>query len=60
MIDDKTLFVHLLVINVFVLYSARTWNTLNLWTIIFIQCFQYEVLFLKCVTIKTVTAYICW
>jgi hypothetical protein len=28
--DDKTLFVHLLVISVFVYYSARTWNTLNL------------------------------
>jgi hypothetical protein len=26
-IDDKTLFVHLLVISVFVWYSARTWNT---------------------------------
>jgi hypothetical protein len=30
MIDDKTLFVHLLVISVFVKYSARTWNTINL------------------------------
>jgi hypothetical protein len=29
-IEDKTLFVHLLVISVFVQYSARTWNTLNL------------------------------
>jgi hypothetical protein len=29
-IDDKAFFVHLLVISVFVWYSARTWNTLNL------------------------------
>jgi hypothetical protein len=28
-IDDKTFFVHLLVISVFVQYSARTWNTLD-------------------------------
>jgi hypothetical protein len=30
MIDDKTLFVHLLVISVFIQYSARTWNTSTL------------------------------
>jgi hypothetical protein len=29
-IDDKTLFVHLLVISVRVSYSALPWNTLNL------------------------------
>jgi hypothetical protein len=33
MIDDKTLFVHLLVISIFVQYSARTWNTLNQFTV---------------------------
>jgi hypothetical protein len=35
-IDDKARFVHLLVISVFVWYSARTWNTLNLLLIYFI------------------------